>query len=121
MQLQKNWEPNFREPLNAVLATIFLFRFFPPLKVLVDIAPLFAKWVREDIRKMLEESSEKMPARIRKARQNYKAGKTQDRPSIFATILDSNLPNVEKTDHRLGGEGFSMISAGTETTAVSFS
>src|SRR5690349_15705287 len=121
MQLQKDWEPNFREPLNAVLATMFLFRFFPPLKVLVDIAPLFAKWVKEDIRKMLAESSEKMPARIRKARQNYKAGKTQDRPSIFATILDSNLPDVEKTDHRLGGEGFSMISAGTETTAVSFS
>ncbi|KAF7858483.1 hypothetical protein EAF04_009083 [Stromatinia cepivora] len=114
---QENWAPNFREPLNAVLATTYLFRFFPSLKVLVDIAPLFAKWVRDDIAIMLAESNEKMPARIRKAKQAYNDGTNADRPSIFTAILSSSLPDTEKTDHRLGGEGFSMISAGTETTA----
>ncbi|KAI9648460.1 hypothetical protein NHQ30_003094 [Ciborinia camelliae] len=106
-----------KEPLNAVLSTTYLFRFFPSLKVLVDIAPLFAKWVRDDIAIMLAESNEKMPARIRKAKQAYNDGTNADRPSIFAAILGSSLPDAEKTDHRLGGEGFSMISAGTETTA----
>ncbi|KAL1866898.1 hypothetical protein Daus18300_006601 [Diaporthe australafricana] len=114
---QPTWEPNFRSPLNAVLATTFLFRFFPPLKLLANVAPLFAKLVRKDIGIMLTESSEKMPARVRKARQDHEAGKTLDQPSIFAEILGSSLPDAEKTDRRLGGEGFSMVSAGTETTA----
>lgn len=68
---------------------------------------------------MLEESNERIPARIRKAKHDYKASVIEDRPSIFTAILDSSLPESEKTDYRLAGEGFSMISAGTETTAVS--
>lgn len=67
---------------------------------------------------MLAESNERMPARVRKAKQEHESGKLQDRASIFAAILGSSLPDEEKTDYRLGGEGFSMISAGTETTAV---
>ncbi|KAJ5578592.1 uncharacterized protein N7459_007556 [Penicillium hispanicum] len=114
---QESWEPNFRTALNAVLESTFVFRFFPPLKVLADIAPLFAKWLNEDMRIMLEESNERIPARIRRAKQNYKAGAVGDRPSIFTAILEASLPESEKTDYRLGGEGFSMISAGTETTA----
>ncbi|KAJ5690941.1 hypothetical protein N7488_012508 [Penicillium malachiteum] len=116
---QENWEPNFRAPLNAVLESTFLFRFFPPLKVLTDMAPLFAKWLNEDMRIMLEESNERIPARIRKAKRDLQTGTIGDRPSIFTAILDSSLPESEKTDYRLGGEGFSMISAGTETTAAS--
>lgn len=119
MPSQKGWEPNFREPLNALLASTFLFRFFPPLRVLVNIAPLFAKWAGEDFRNMLTEMDERMPARIRKTKQDREAGIKQERPSIFTTILDSSLPDAEKTDRRLGGEGFSMISAGTDPTAVS--
>jgi hypothetical protein len=102
-----------------VLATTYAFRFFPPLKILTDLAPLFAKWVREDMKIMLVESSESMPARVRKAKQDYHEGTKDGRPSVFSSILDSPLPEQEKTDYRLGGEGFSMISAGTETTAVS--
>ncbi|KAK7931818.1 Cyrochrome P450 monooxygenase [Apiospora marii] len=114
---QPNWEPNFREPLNAMLGLIYVFRFFPLLKILVDILPLFAKWVGGDIGRMLKESNEAMPARVRKATEDVAAGKVQDNASIFAAIIGSSLPDVEKTDRRLGGEGFSMISAGTETTA----
>lgn len=69
---------------------------------------------------MLKESNEKMPARVRKAQKAHEAGVKQDSPSIFTALLDSSLPEQEKTDLRLGGEGFSMIGAGTETTAVSF-
>jgi hypothetical protein len=115
---QDDWEPNFRKPLNSLLEATFLFRFFPLLKVFTDVAPLFAKWLSDDIRNMLVESNERMPARVRKAKQDHKAGVTNARLSIFAAIIDSSLPEQEKTDVRLGGEGFSMISAGTETTAV---
>jgi hypothetical protein len=39
--------------------------------------------------------------------------------SIFIDILESDLPDDEKTVPRLGAEATTMISAGTETTAWS--
>lgn len=68
---------------------------------------------------MLKESNEKMPARVRKAKKEHEAGIKRDSPSIFTALLDSSLPEQEKSDLRLGGEGFTMIAAGTETSAVS--
>jgi cytochrome P450 len=113
------WEPNFRKPLNAFLQITFVFRFFPFLRMVIKAAPLFAKQLSHDVRSMLIETNERMPARVRQAREDYKSGAIKDRQSIFATIMQSQLPASEKTDIRLGGEGFSLITAGTETTAVS--
>lgn len=39
------------------------------------------------------------------------------KPSIFWELLNSNLPPQEKSEKRLGDEGFVIILAGTETTA----
>jgi hypothetical protein len=41
------------------------------------------------------------------------------RRSIFHELLDSDLPEREKTVRRLGAECTAMVSAGTETTAWS--
>jgi hypothetical protein len=38
---------------------------------------------------------------------------------MFDELLESNLPEEEKTVPRLGAEATSLISAGTETTAWS--
>lgn len=70
---------------------------------------------------MLKELNEQMPARVRKAKKEHEAGIKRDSPSIFSALLDSSLPEQEKGDVRLSGEGFTMIGAGTETTAVSLS
>ncbi|KAL4757712.1 cytochrome P450 [Aspergillus foveolatus] len=114
---QEEWEPNYRNALNATQAPVHVFRSFPFLKRLTDIAPLCARWASPGIREMLIESNERMPARIQKARQDCKRGITETQPSLFAALLDAPLPEAEKTDQRLGGEGFLMIAAGTETTA----
>ncbi|KAL2802295.1 cytochrome P450 [Aspergillus granulosus] len=114
---QDEWEPNFREPLNAFLEITFFFRFFPLFRMVTEVGPLFAKRFSNNVRNMLLETNERMPARVRKAIGDYEAGVTHDRPTIFATILDSQLPDTEKREVRLGGEGFSLITAGTETTA----
>ncbi|RAL08788.1 cytochrome P450 [Aspergillus homomorphus CBS 101889] len=114
---QEGWEPNFRHALNALLGPIFVFRFFPPLRLVVDAMPFLAKWLREDVRDLLIESNEKMPDQIRKARREHEMGITPSRPAIFHTLVASNLPEHEKTDRRLGGESFAFMTAGTETTA----
>ncbi|KAL4746505.1 hypothetical protein BDW72DRAFT_210385 [Aspergillus terricola var. indicus] len=114
---QQEWEPNYRNALIATQAPVHVFRAFPFLKRLTDIAPLCARWASPGIREMLVESNERMPARVQKARQDSKSGTKATQSSMFAALLDATLPEAEKTDWRLGGEGFAMIAAGTETTA----
>ncbi|KAM0809196.1 hypothetical protein AB5N19_09539 [Seiridium cardinale] len=114
---QENWEPNFKKPMDAFVSVTFVLRFFPPLRSIVDVVPLFAKWLREDIKVLLTETNGAMPERIRQAKADHKTGRAQDNPSIFTEILDSHIPEKEKTDFRLSGDGFSFIIAGTETTA----
>ncbi|KAL5001375.1 cytochrome P450 [Aspergillus recurvatus] len=114
---QEGWEPNYRNALNAAQTPVHVFRAFPFLKRLTDIVPLVAKWASPGIRDMLIESNERMPARIHKVKQDSKSGVPRTQQSMFAAILDSPLPEAEKTEQRLGGEGFAMIGAGIETTA----
>ncbi|KAH9905881.1 putative cytochrome P450 [Xylariomycetidae sp. FL2044] len=114
---QENWEPNFRKPIVALTSTMYLFRFIPPLRSLARIAPLFVKWMGEDLRILVTWSGDKMVEIVRQARKEFATGKEQDRPSVFHAIFKSSLPDAEKTDLRLSGEGFSLFSAGTETTS----
>lgn len=105
--------------MSAFLNTAYLFRFFPPLRSLVHGAPFFAPYASGDIGTLMKEMYINTPARIRQARKDHEAGVVRDRPSVFTDILASSLPEQEKTDYRLSGEGFSLTGAGTETTAVS--
>ncbi|KAK7962198.1 uncharacterized protein PG986_003023 [Apiospora aurea] len=54
-----------------------------------------------------------LPSHVERVRRGRANG------GIFAELLDSKeLPKLEKTVYCLAGEGFSLLSAGTETTAV---
>ena len=61
---------------------------------------------------LFKELTVKMPRYVREATQ----GKTQGR--VFSHLIESDMPDSEKTIYRLSGEGFSFITAGMETTAV---
>ena len=45
-----------------------------------------------------------------------KQNELEERKSIFGELLESNLPEREKTVQRLGAESSALIGAGTETT-----
>lgn len=117
---QPAWDPNFREAMTAFLNTTFLFRYFPMLRHTVSIAPMLSKYMGDDIRILMNEMYVNMPARITKAKEDFASGVVQKRQTVFTDILDSSLPESEKTVFRLSGEGFSLTGAGTETTSVSF-
>ncbi|PYI13626.1 cytochrome P450 [Aspergillus violaceofuscus CBS 115571] len=100
---QKSWEPNFRHALHSLLTPMHVFQSFPLLKAIVDLMPSVAKWLDPRVKGLVEEGNEKMPARVHKARREYQAGEAPERPAIFILWL--------------GGESYSFIAAGTETTA----
>jgi hypothetical protein len=56
---------------------------------------------------------------VKKTKAAYAQGKEKElesQKSIFGELLESNLPEREKTFQRLGAESSSLVGAGTETT-----
>ena len=43
----------------------------------------------------------------------------EEHPNVFAELLNSSLPEKEKSEERLANEAVVMLAAGTETTAWS--
>ncbi|KAI0000250.1 cytochrome P450 [Xylariaceae sp. FL0662B] len=112
---QEEWTPNFKAAFEAFVKSTYLFRFVPIMRNVVRIAPYLAKYMGDDIARLMKEMNETIPGHITKAQQDRTRGR------IFTELIDSSLPDEDKTIYRLSGEGWSLISAGTETTAATLS
>ena len=110
---QEYWVPNFKAAYEAFSQTVYMFRFIPQLRYLVSFTPYLTNYISDDIARWMNQMNVVIPGHIRKAQQDRAKGR------IFKELLDSSLPESEKTITRLAGEGTSLMSAGTETTAVS--
>lgn len=113
---QDGWDKDFKVALEAFTQSIYILRFVPALRRLADIGPYMQDYMPEHMGNLFKEQTVAMPRRIRKAVEGHAHSKGR----VFADLLDSNLPDSEKTEYRLSGEGFSFTTAGTETTAVSY-
>ncbi|ROV93806.1 hypothetical protein VMCG_08793 [Cytospora schulzeri] len=112
---QDGWRPNFREATRGTLKASFVFRYFSVARSLIHMAPYLAKYVSDDIRRLMKENYIDAPARVRKAKEDHKNGIVRKRKTVYDGIFESSLPESEKTVYRLAGEGFSLFGAGTET------
>lgn len=77
--------------------------------------PTLGPYLGPDIAYMVKSMYETIPNHVIKAQQN-KSGNTR---RVFTEIMDSPIPDEHKTTNRLSGEGWSLVAAGSETTAVS--
>lgn len=112
---QEGWEPNFGRWVKDFLSTAYLMRFVPPARVLSVLPPFLARYFGEDMKNLVHQLQVVMPAHVTQALQDRKKGR------IFTDLIESeHLPDAEKTITRLSAEGFVLLSAGTETTAVSY-
>lgn len=110
---QDGWEPNLTTWLKSVFESAYLLRYVTPVRMLAQFAPLFAKYMGENIRAVLKQLNEVIPRYIQAALDNPENGR------VFADLMKSDmLPEEEKSMYRLSGEGFNFLAAGTETTAA---
>jgi cytochrome P450 len=58
-----------------------------------------------------------IPGHLKKTRADLDAGIQYGRPTVFGTLLESELEEDEKTSERLAAEAVAVVSAGTETTS----
>lgn len=77
--------------------------------------PALGPYLGPDIDYMVKSMNETIPNHVIKAQQD-KSGNTR---RVFAEIMDAPIPDEHKTVYRLSGEGWSLVAAGSETTAVS--
>ncbi|CAA9958673.1 Cytochrome P450 [Pyrenophora teres f. maculata] len=114
---QDGWYPNFREPTAAMLKPVFVFRFFPVTKLSTVLAKPLLKYLPHDVALMVKTLQIDMPARVLKAKKDLDDGITYDRPTIFASLLASDLELWDKGPQRLADEAAAVVGAGTETTS----
>lgn len=83
-------------------------------RAVASITPLFANYMGDNMKSLIRQMNVVIPRHIQKAIDH------KDNGRIFADLIESKqLPDSEKSIYRLTGEGFNLLVAGTETTAVS--
>ncbi|ETS81109.1 hypothetical protein PFICI_06111 [Pestalotiopsis fici W106-1] len=114
---QETWEPNYRASLYAFLQTVYIFRFFPFLKHATLAASWLTKYMSEDMALLIKTLHIDIPAQVKSTKEDYKAHTIHDRPTVFGSLLDSDMPEHEKSIVRLSDEASAVLGAGTETTS----
>lgn len=112
---QAGWEPNFGGWIKDFFNATYVLRFVPPARLLVALPPSLTSYLGVGMKNLMHQLHVVIPDHIREALRD------RENKRVFADILESKqLPDAEKTITRLSAEGFILLTAGTETTAVSF-
>lgn len=111
---QEGWKPNFSSWVKSFFDSAYMVRHIAPVRAATAAAPAFAKYMGDDMKQLMEQLQVVIPGHIQHALDDKESGR------IFADLIQNeSLPESEKTVYRLSGEGFNLLAAGTETTAVS--
>ncbi|KAJ0159761.1 Trichodiene oxygenase [Colletotrichum tanaceti] len=114
---QEGWYPNFRTPTESLLRPVFIFRFFPQTKALAVVGEWLVDYLPADIALMIRTLKIDIPNRVENAKSELDAGIRHARPTVFGSLLESDLESVEKGSLRLADEAAAVVGAGTETTS----
>ncbi|KAB5566032.1 cytochrome P450 [Coniochaeta sp. 2T2.1] len=111
-----DFEQNYKRAFEVLVATSHIFRHIPILRHSVGLMPALGPYLGPDIAYMVKSMHETIPNHVIKAQQQQKSGEGR---RVFTEIMDSPIPDEHKTIYRLSGEGWSLVAAGSETTAAS--
>lgn len=110
---QEGWEPNFSTWISSHFNSAYMMRHNAWARKLMDLAMTAAEFMGDDVKAVAKQLNVVIPGYITAALREPDNGR------LFADVMTSDiLPPEEKTIYRLTGEGFNLLLAGTETTAV---
>lgn len=83
-----------------------------------ELTPLrLVDYLPEDIGLLIRTLKIDIPSRVRKTKADMDAGIRYERPTVFGSLLESDLEAHEKQPQRLADEATAVVGAGTETTS----
>ena len=111
---QEGWVPNFNTWVKSFLRAAYMLRYNALARKAAQLLPLLSDYMGADVREVMRQMNVVIPGYIQASLKNPENGR------VFADLAKSDaLPEFEKSMYRLSGEGFNLLVAGTETTAVS--
>lgn len=88
-----------------------------PRRVIADLAASLSGLLPKEIVTYKRLTDEEIPARIRQVKAEHNNKIVRKRQTAFDALLDSDLPEHEKSEDRLTGEAQVFLIAGTDTTS----
>ncbi|GJC88005.1 cyrochrome P450 monooxygenase [Colletotrichum liriopes] len=134
---QEDWYPNFRAPTASILRPVFIFRFFPWTKHFAVLGEWYVPframyysfkgatltstrlvdYLPADVALLIRTLKMEIPNKVNRTKADLDAGIRHERPTVFGSLLESDLESVEKGSLRLADEAAAVVGAGTETTS----
>lgn len=118
VEQQKGFHPNLKRASYAIFTTYFIFRWIQPLKWLFGHGGRWlARFMPEEVAQFQHLNNVEFPRKFQQAKAEHEAGITRQRQTVLDVLLESDLPEQEKTAERITGEFVAILLAGTETTS----
>ncbi|KAF1982274.1 cytochrome P450 [Aulographum hederae CBS 113979] len=117
-----NFEDTLHEALIAIFTTGHFALHFPMTYPILDSLPDWFVLMAQPSLQPVMGLRKDLGKRVGEIRAGINEGyKTASHPTIFHEVLNSDLPEHEKSDHRLGNEAQLVIAAGLITTSWALS
>lgn len=110
-----DFQQNYKHASQVYISTFHLFRHIPVFRHLTSLMPFIRSYLGPNLTYMVKLVKEIIPSYVTKAQQQ----KSVDNPRIFTHIMNSPIPDNQKTMYRLSGEGIGLVLAGSDNNTVS--
>lgn len=118
VEQQQGFQPNLKRASYAIFTTYFVFRWVQPLKWLFGYGGSWlARFMPEEVAQFQHLNDVEFPRKFQQAKAEHEAGIIKQRQTVLDVLLESDLPEQEKTAERITGEYVAILLAGTETTS----
>jgi hypothetical protein len=114
---QDDFQVSFKDTLMTAVATGAFVRHFPWVASIMSATPIWVVRLMSKNFAALLDWEQIIKQQVRSLMQRRKSGKEIMERSIFQALLNSDLPEEEKSYTRLLDEGKSLMGAGSETTS----
>ncbi|KAI0103935.1 cytochrome P450 [Nemania sp. FL0031] len=117
---QESWQPNFRGPLYSIIRPVFMFRFFPLsryLSLIVFGSQRASKLLPPEMQLLVKTMTFDIPNQIASIKADIESGVREKNDTVFGSLLESDLPEEEKSIARLTDEAAALLTAGSETVS----
>ncbi|KAI8951099.1 cytochrome P450 [Xylaria longipes] len=117
---QESWQPNFRGPLYSIIRPVFMFRFFPLSRYLSFIvfgSQRASRLLPLEMQLLVKTMMFDIPNQVANIKADIDSGVREKNDTVFGSLLESELPEKEKSIARLTDEAAALLTAGSETVS----
>ncbi|KAH6972094.1 trichodiene oxygenase [Ilyonectria sp. MPI-CAGE-AT-0026] len=116
---QPGWNPSFKGTVDKITGLFYLSRHLHTLARLADVMPLsVCRLISTEISSLLELIRVTIPKLVEQSKGTSDTDTGKKQPTVVETILQSDLPEAEKSPDRLTSEAIAIVLGGTHSIST---